>query len=790
MMILESVEHGPLLWPTIEKDGVKRLKKYSELSAAKAIQADCDVKATNIILQALPSEIYALVSTHKVAKDLWERIQMLMQGTSLTKHERECKLYDAFDKFAYQKGETLRDFYLRFSLLLNDMNMYNMKLEQFQVNIKFLNTLPPEWMTDTSSLVNHNAYMASSSAPQIDYAPMVQQSSEYSPPEAGLVVPVFQKGDDPIDAINHMMSFLTAVVTSRGGRILRRLVCQDRLHQDQEEHHASKGSLCVTTAKVRATCPSSAQNLRGSVMQNGSRIKYLQTDEPNLSATTTIVEVLKELPKVSMVNSCLKKLKSHLASFDMIVKEKTTATAITKGTWGFKHTKSCFHDDIIPFVKALKELFTSFDQYLIDEVTEVQHVFKQIELAVEQHREEKHNFQNKMEHVLQENDRLLTQALSVEIVHVAVHDNVMFDCLNVNVCAHCVTIESELKKDFIKKECYEMLLQQYQTLEKHCISLEVNNQLKQENSQKNTLSSSKKKLRSLNGDVNERSVKREVEEIETLNLELDHKLSKLKGKAVLIEAVSLNPIDPELLNVDVAPLVPKLRKNRTAHIDYIRHTLDEAATLREIVERQFCDSNLEVAFRQHTCFIRNLEVVDLLTSSQGNNLYTLSLQDMMASSLICPLSKASKTKSWLWHPCAMCKSTKKTHKPKSEDTNQEKLYLLYMYLCGPMRVESVNGKKYIIVIVDDYSRFTWRLWQPHVLRKIDPLYGLDMERLRMSFCTFRTRAYISSSTSFVPPSRNDWDLLFQLIFDELLNPPPSVVNQAAEVIAPITEVIP
>nr|GEZ00111.1 hypothetical protein [Tanacetum cinerariifolium] len=70
-------------------------------------------------------------------------------------------------------------------------------------------------VTDTSSLVNHNAYMASSSAPQVAYAPMVQQSLEYSPPEAGLVVLVFQKGDDPIDAINHMMLFLTSVVASR-----------------------------------------------------------------------------------------------------------------------------------------------------------------------------------------------------------------------------------------------------------------------------------------------------------------------------------------------------------------------------------------------------------------------------------------------------------------------------------------------------------------------------------------------------------------------------------------------
>nr|GFA36622.1 hypothetical protein [Tanacetum cinerariifolium] len=117
----------------------------NQLSATEAIQADCDVKATNIILQGLPPEVYALVSNHKFLKELWERIQPLMQGTSLTKQERECKLYDGFDKFAYKKGESLREFYLRSSLLLNDMNTYNMKLEQFQVNTKFLNTLPPEW---------------------------------------------------------------------------------------------------------------------------------------------------------------------------------------------------------------------------------------------------------------------------------------------------------------------------------------------------------------------------------------------------------------------------------------------------------------------------------------------------------------------------------------------------------------------------------------------------------------------------------------------------------------------
>ncbi|GJY38354.1 zinc finger BED domain-containing protein RICESLEEPER 2 [Tanacetum coccineum] len=68
-----------------------------------------------------------------------------MQGTSLTKQERECKLYDEFNKFTYKKGESLHEYYLRFTLLLNDMNIYKMPLEQFQVNTKFLNTLPDEW---------------------------------------------------------------------------------------------------------------------------------------------------------------------------------------------------------------------------------------------------------------------------------------------------------------------------------------------------------------------------------------------------------------------------------------------------------------------------------------------------------------------------------------------------------------------------------------------------------------------------------------------------------------------
>ncbi|GKC50530.1 hypothetical protein Tco_1073275 [Tanacetum coccineum] len=250
-MILASVEKGPLVWPSITEDGVTRLKEYVELTPAEAIQADCDIKAINIILQGLPTEIYALVSQHRVAKDLWEKIKLLMQGTSLTKQERECKLYDEFDKFTYKKGETLHEYYLRFTLLLNDMNIYKMPLEQFQVNTKFLNTLPDEWskfVTDvklvkdlhTTNVDQLHAYLQQHERHANEVRLMHERNSDPLALVAShqLTQPAYQshlhthpkslsqlhvspyqssqfKGDDPIDAINHVMSFLTAVVTSR-----------------------------------------------------------------------------------------------------------------------------------------------------------------------------------------------------------------------------------------------------------------------------------------------------------------------------------------------------------------------------------------------------------------------------------------------------------------------------------------------------------------------------------------------------------------------------------------------
>ncbi|GKA71707.1 retrovirus-related pol polyprotein from transposon TNT 1-94 [Tanacetum coccineum] len=145
-MILDSIQNGPLVWPTItEEDGTTRKKTYAERSASENLQVDYDCKATNIILQGLPPDVYAIVNYHKVSKEIWDRVKLLMQRTKLSLQEKECKLYDEFDKFTFLKGETLYQYYWRFAQLINNMNVINMSMRPVQVNTKFLNSLPPEW---------------------------------------------------------------------------------------------------------------------------------------------------------------------------------------------------------------------------------------------------------------------------------------------------------------------------------------------------------------------------------------------------------------------------------------------------------------------------------------------------------------------------------------------------------------------------------------------------------------------------------------------------------------------
>nr|GEU49316.1 integrase, catalytic region, zinc finger, CCHC-type, peptidase aspartic, catalytic [Tanacetum cinerariifolium] len=632
-MILESVENDPLIWPSIEENRVTRPKEYYELSATKAIQADCDVKVTNIILQGLRPE---------------------SQQYSHTQSSTPLSI-----------------------------------------------TYPPN---DFHSSVYHNVYTLSSSIPQVEYAPSVNQQPDFSQPDFGLIVPVFQKRDDPIDAINHDFVLDCCCHLSRRHTSLdigtsrtytsgasgnnfgkqRTVIC----YNCKGEGHMSKqctkpqrkrdeswfkdkvlltvithnvayqaddldayDSDCdeINTAKVSLMANLShygSDDLAelepklydGNIIQKTNAImirdskktlmlaeesrskmllkqkdpmmsekkvntkpidyaNYVNSPQPTPSIRPTQVEVPKQLLKVSMVNTSLKKLKHHLASFDVVVKERTTTITITEG-------------NVCPLTR-------------------------------------------------------ITITAKVPL-------------------RKPIALESNPPKPVVTL-VYSRKPKEY-----------INNVPDRKSKINKSLSANKKEPNKSWGST--------ISNVPFYSID-ECRLSKLfSGYG-----------DYQIGNVTIS---------RVYFVDGLGHTLFSVG--------QFCDSDLEVAFRQHTCFIRNLEGVDLLFGSRGNNLNTLSLGDMMKSSHICFFSKASKTKSWIWHrrlshlnfsainylarqglvqglpklkfekdhlcsACAMGKSKKSSHKPKSEDTNQEKLYLLCMDLCCPMHVKSVSGKKYILV---------------------------------------------------------------------------------------------
>ncbi|GJV99371.1 integrase, catalytic region, zinc finger, CCHC-type containing protein [Tanacetum coccineum] len=331
------------------------------------------------------------------------------------------------------------------------------------------------------------------------------------------------------------------------------------------------------------------------------------------------IEAPRELPNVILVNTSLKKLKYHLGKFDNVVKKRITPNALTKGEWGFKHTKAVFQKEMIPFLKNLKDIFNVFDKDLLNEVTEVQTVFNQIEADVQQY------------HVL-------------------------------------------------------------------------------------NLSLFRKQKGKKNGNIQEKC------------------LLKLDMSGDPQEGLSLYKL--------------KIAKS----------------VISNIMEPSTCrGSNTSVAPSSSSI---DLKLSKLSCGSRGTNLYSLSIRDMMTSSPICLLSKASKTKSWLWHrrlshlnfgtinhlarhglvrglpilkfekdhlcsACAMGKCKKQSHKPKFEDTNQEKLYLLHMVVCRPIRVARLQISQSPRGIFLNQSKYALESLKKYGIESCDPVDTLTVEKSKL-----------------------------------------------------------
>ncbi|GJV12551.1 hypothetical protein Tco_1354092 [Tanacetum coccineum] len=150
-MLTNSIKNGhvKLLLKITIKDtdgvtGIRRPQKVTDLSQEEKLRYDSDIRAVNIIPLGFPVDIYTLINHFQTTKEIFNQVKELMEGTKMTKQERESMLYDEFDKFTSEPGESIHSYYLRYTKLINNMKMIPMSMLNMQINTKFVNHLQPE----------------------------------------------------------------------------------------------------------------------------------------------------------------------------------------------------------------------------------------------------------------------------------------------------------------------------------------------------------------------------------------------------------------------------------------------------------------------------------------------------------------------------------------------------------------------------------------------------------------------------------------------------------------------
>nr|GEV90283.1 integrase, catalytic region, zinc finger, CCHC-type, peptidase aspartic, catalytic [Tanacetum cinerariifolium] len=566
-----------------------RPKKYSELSDTEAIQADCDVKATNIILQGIPPEVYALVRNHKVTKKLWERIQLLIQGTSLTKQERDLHKTNVDQLHAY------------------------LGQHEFHAN---------------ETVITHNvAYQAD------DLDAYDSNSDEINTAKVALMANLSHYGSDDLakvhnhDNVNHNLinQAVQAMPLFEQPNIVNQ--CKTEINNDS--------NIIPYSQYVSESQQAAVQNSNSFAQQNAlilSVIEQLKTQnsmnspEPTPSTRPTQVKVPKELPKVSRVNTSLKKLKQHIASFDVVVKERTTTTAITKGTK--LKGKVIVDEDVIshPIDPEMLKV----------DVAPLAHKLRN----------------NRIVH----SDYLKhTQEETATLMEIVKHERSL-NLLNTSLDYACDKLMAVTPMNKTKRVRFiEPVTSSGNTNIKTVSSSNVV-------SNKPMLSSTGVKL-STSASGSRPSGNTKKDKIQ----QTSSSSKKNKIEAHMITIASKVPLRKPIALESNLPK-PVVVQIILWYLDFgcSKHMTEDRSQLTNFIEKF-----------PGTVKFGNDHVAKIM----GYGDYQIGNVTILRR--------------------------KKSHKPKSEGTNQEKLYLLHMDLCGPMHVKSVNGKKYILVIVDDYSRFTW-----------------------------------------------------------------------------------
>ncbi|GKC65257.1 integrase, catalytic region, zinc finger, CCHC-type containing protein [Tanacetum coccineum] len=408
-------------------------------------------------------------------------------------------------------------------------------------------------------------------------------------------------------------------------------------------------------------------------------IKALTVYPPN--TPTTLVPRM--LPTKSQVKINIFTLIQLFSEFEKTCKKRITPTGLIEGERGFEQTNECYLTEVIPFFKTLKEHFEGIQKALTKEVKEIKEIFEELEADVDQHIIDRKHDEIEQKNLLIANDNLIIEWLFKDVFYVATNSELtisrfteMHDAHTV-IQACCLELEAELSKlrDKIQQDNHNELVKHFSNLEDHV--------------KPNILAPGKYAIdvepippRNRNTrEVHLDYLKHLKESVETLREIVEEAKVERPLDSSLALAVLYTKHSQELLEYVIGTCCSKymtgdrsrLRTFVKKFIETVRFGNDHFGAIMgygdyvigdSVISRvyyveglghnlfsvgQFCDSDLEVAFRKHSCYVRDTDGVELIKGSRGSNLYTISVEDMMKSSPICLLSKASKNKSWLWH---------------------------------------------------------------------------------------------------------------------------------------------
>nr|GEU66566.1 retrovirus-related Pol polyprotein from transposon TNT 1-94 [Tanacetum cinerariifolium] len=827
-MIVDSIKNGPYVRRMIATPGEPNLPM------------DADDQAIQTILLGLPEDVYATVDSFETAKEIWERVRQMMEGSDIREQEKKAKLFNECEKFTSTNEESIESYYHRFMQLMNDLKRNKHFPENIASNLKFLNNLQPEWKRHVT-IVRQTKNLHEADFTQIyDFLKMNQEENtgQNAGVQNGLVVVpgiANQSGTGNVVAArangtgignqarhphleeqytgllepipepqlvpqndNHVTSIAPSMVQSGGTvetsiapneetcahqeTVYRNLVdqvVQETLKLAQESHEKMR----FLKKEIKPANYAKINHLSGVFVPQTTKSK----EELFLSNVSNMVTVSKtiSIPNEVLSDDTTSSVARKIISYEI-------APIINQVDARVQNFKIQFLQEAAKFVRDFKSLAKEADESLDKQ--------KSLELEIE---------------------RLLKASVSHDIMSIV--QNVFVDAPS-DLRTELDRTKEKLELCIIKKEKeYAVLWNNWYTKCKECKYDKISydkayNDMQQKTSvtphvDKPKLSAVTPLSKKLHASMPSHSVPqprefnvmkhRNVIALGMFNINPSQTprvdLVPNKQSSASIRA---NPITNSQRHVTIKENVVQIclwcvdsgcskhmNENIKLLINFVwkflgtvRFGNDHIAailgygnlkwaniTITRVyfVEGlghnlfsvgQFCDADLEVAFRRNTCFIRDLDSVNLLKGKRSINLYTINLYDMASASPTCLMARATPTKSWLWHQrlshlnfdtindlakndlvsglpkfkyakehlCPSCeqgKSKKASHPPKPVPNSKQRLHLLHMDLCGPMRVASINGKQYVLVIVDDYSRYTW----VHFLKTKDEMPKNDRE---------------------------------------------------------------